>query len=96
MRRLVPFALLAVALVAGPSSADDPCAGTEEGVLVCVHPEGAPGVDPDGDYVGRCVTVGAPPCHKVTVPVPTVTPGDGQPPVTVGGKLCDLTEAGLC
>ena len=103
MRRLLPLVALTAGLVAGaaaPASAEA-CFGTEEDLLVCVRPEALPGVDPNGGSISRCVVIVQPPCTPVTVPVPTLTPGDGTSPVFVDFRsfsllLCQVIEPPVC
>ncbi len=56
--------LVAAISLMGPAAAQPLCAGDDELFFVCV--------DPTGSSITRCIYAGPPPCHPVTVPVPTV------------------------
>ncbi len=56
--------LVAALSMAAPAAAQPLCAGEQSIFYVCV--------DPTGSSHTLCVYAGPPPCHPVTIPIPTV------------------------
>jgi hypothetical protein len=87
-RTLLLAAVSAAAFAtAAPADAVAPvCAGTAQTFVFCVtvDPGAAPGVNPTGSSYNDCIFVGAGPCKPVSVPIPTVTPGNGGDLVHLG------------
>ena len=89
-RTLAAVALAAAALSTGAGAAQAACAGTERTVIVCAQLNKGfiPDVDPTGSSYDDCIYLGSGPCTPVSVPIPTVTPGSGDPVIiTCGGAL---------
>lgn len=63
--RAAAVAVGAVAAISfgGPAAAQPLCAGEDSIFYVCVNPT--------GDSHTVCVYAGPPPCHPVTIPIPT-------------------------
>jgi hypothetical protein len=59
------------------------CNGTQSTAILCVEvdPTGLPTVNPTGSSFSDCIVILSGPCYPVTVPIPTVGPGSGPPPL---------------
>jgi hypothetical protein len=92
----IRLALLGAAAVAALSAGNahatpiPVCAGTTQTIVFCafVDPGALPSVNPTGSSYSDCIVIPLNPCQPVTVPIPTVTPGTGDPVTTgCGGEI---------